>query len=188
MHTQWPAPFQSVKKRILFSFSHERSTSLIFSLWRLKEELFLFSKSSVILVLQGTLFTFSFPVKQEARNSANVKKSASPEQYSQRGASECYTPFQHLPPAAQEAQDTSHRHRDSPEETIGSQEANQHSSLRSLCGADNSTAVMINRRVQDTLDALVRKFPSPGDAHKERRQFEDRDGNLQKERNAACVE
>ena len=131
----------------------------------------------------------SFPVKQEAKNLVKWKQPTSPDQHSHRGVSECYTPSQHLLPATQDA---SHHHLAGRGETKASKEVSKHSSLQSLRGAETSTAVTINRRVQDTLDALVRKVPIPklpsaGDINKECKQLGDRDGNCQKERNDACV-
>ena len=94
----------------------------------------------------------------EKHNSAMSRKLNSPVQPSHFGASETYTPSQHSAPASQH---TPHSHHDDSVETRAPKDADKHLSPPNLHNAETSSTVIINKRIQDTLDALVRKVPIP---------------------------
>ena len=94
----------------------------------------------------------------EKHNLAMSRKLNSPAQPSHVGASETYTPSQHSAPASQH---TPHSHLDDSIETRAPKDADKHLSPQNLHGAETFSTVIINRRIQDTLDALVRKVPIP---------------------------
>ena len=128
----------------------------------------------------------SFSHEIEKRNPARSRKLTSPAQPSHFGASEIYTPSQ---PSAPATQDTPHSQIDSPEESKAQKDVGKHLSPQNPQGAETSSTVTINKRLQDTLDALVRKVPIPklpstGDASNERTKPKDLDDDLRKQQNA----
>ena len=121
--------------------------------------------------------------ERQKRNPVVPTKLSSPAQLSRTGASEFYTPSQHSPSVAQ---DTSHRHPEGSADTKVPKDASKHLSPPNPLGAETPSTVMINKRIQDTLDALVRKVPIPklpsaGDVNHERMKLEDPNSNLQEQ-------
>ena len=102
--------------------------------------------------------SYSSPLyERQKQNSGIPTKLSSPDQCSHASATEFYTPSQYAPSVAQDA---SQRSPEGPANIKVPIVASKQSSPSTL-GADIPSTVTINKRNQDTLDALIRKIPIP---------------------------